>query len=247
DPFVPGGRLYRTGDLAAWRGDGTIEFHGRADGQVKLRGFRIELGEIEAQLMACAELAAATVMVRDDTGDQHLIAYVVPRAGAALDLDAARARLAAVLPRYMVPSAIIALDRLPMTPNGKVDRQALPAPSARRADLGGDYLAPEGDLEQAISRIWAEVLGVDRIGANDNFFDLGGNSLMIVSVGSRLCALLGRPVPVAVLFQYAQVRSLSAHLAGLGREASVPPAHPDRRTAGVRRLADQRRGRPVKS
>ncbi|HEX3759507.1 MAG TPA: amino acid adenylation domain-containing protein [Kofleriaceae bacterium] len=246
DPFEPGGRLYRTGDLAAWRSDGAIEFLGRADDQVKLRGFRIELGEIEAQLMACAELAAATVVMRDDTGDPRLIAYVVPRVDAALDVEAVRTRLATVLPRYMLPSDIVALDRLPMTPNGKVDRRALPAPSARRADLGGDYLAPEGDLERAISRIWAEVLGVDRIGANDNFFDLGGSSLMIISVKSQIEALLGRPVPVAVLFQYAQVRSLSAHLAGLRRETSVPPARPEDRTAGVRRLADQRRGRPVK-
>jgi acyl carrier protein len=170
---------------------------------------------------------------------------VVPHAGAALDLDAVRARLAAVLPRYMLPSAIVALDRLPMTPNGKLDRRALPAPSAQRADLGGGYLAPEGDLEQAISQIWAEVLGVDRVGANDNFFDLGGSSLLIVTVGSRLRALLGRPVPVAVLFQYAQVRSLSAHLAGLGPTSA--PARPVDRGAGVQRLANQRRNRPVKS
>ncbi|HMG57451.1 MAG TPA: phosphopantetheine-binding protein, partial [Kofleriaceae bacterium] len=246
DPLEPGGRLYRTGDLGAWRNDGAIEFHGRADDQVKLRGFRIELGEIEARLMACAELAAATVIVRDDAGDPRLVAYVVPRAGAALDLDATRARLAAVLPRHMLPSAIVALDRLPLTPNGKLDRRALPAPSARRADLGGGYLAPEGDLEQAISRIWADVLGVDRVGANDNFFDLGGSSLLIVAVQSRIEALVGRPVPVAALFQHAQVRSLTAHLAGLAREPSAEPARSAPRAAGGRRLADQRRGRPVK-
>jgi len=246
DPFEPGERLYRTGDLGSWRSDGVIEFHGRADHQVKLRGFRIELGEIEAQLLAAGELAAATVIVRDDAGDRRLVAYVVPHAGVALNLDAIRARLAAVLPRYMLPGAIVALDQLPMTPNGKVDRRALPAPSARRADRGGGYLAPEGDLEQAIARIWAEVLGLDRIGASDNFFELGGNSLLMVAVQSRLHALLGRPVPIAVLFQHAQVRSLGAHFAGAGRAPSVPPAASAHRTAGARRLADQRRSRPAK-
>jgi amino acid adenylation domain-containing protein len=224
DPFEPGGRLYRTGDLAAWRSDGAIEFHGRADGQVKLRGFRIELGEIETQLLAQAELAAATVVVRDDAGDPRLVAYVVPRAGAVLDLDAVRARLAQALPRYMLPSALVALDQLPMTPNGKVDRRALPAPSARRADLGGGYLAPEGDLERAIARIWAEVLGVDRVGASDNFFDLGGSSLLLVAARSRLSGVLGRTLPMVVLFQYPQVRTLAAHLAGLGANTAVAPS-----------------------
>jgi amino acid adenylation domain-containing protein len=246
DPFEPGGRLYRTGDLAAWRSDGTIEFLGRGDDQIKLRGFRIELGEIEAAVMASAEIAAAAVMVRDDTGDQRLVAYVVPATGVVLDLDATRARLAAALPRHMVPSTIVALDGLPITPNGKIDRRALPAPSTRRADLGGGYLAPEGDLEHAISRIWAEVLGVDRVGATDNFFDLGGSSLLLVSARSKIEALLGRPVALVVLFQHAQVRSLTVHLAGLGHAAAPQPTASADRTAGRRRLADQRRGRPIK-
>jgi amino acid adenylation domain-containing protein len=254
DPFEPGERLYRTGDLAAWRPDGAIEFHGRADHQVKLRGFRIELGEIEAQLLAIAEVAAATVIVRDDTGDPRLVAYAVPRAGAALDVDAIKTRLAAVLPRYMLPGAIVPLDRLPVTPNGKVDHRALPAPSGRRADLGGGYLAPQGELEQAISGIWAEVLGVDRVGATDNFFDLGGSSLLLVTVRSRLEALLGRPLAMVALFQYAQVRSLAAHLAGSAGladpagpgPAPAEPARASHRAAGTRRLAEQRRGRPTR-
>jgi amino acid adenylation domain-containing protein len=248
DPFEPGGRLYRTGDLGAWRSDGAIAFHGRADHQVKLRGFRIELGEIEAQLVRCAGVAAACAVVRDDTGEPRLIAYVVPSAAGALDgdaLDAVRSRLAGVLPRYMLPGAIVALDRLPVTPNGKLDHRALPAPSGRRDELGGGYLAPEGELEQAISQIWAEILGVDRVGAHDNFFDLGGSSLRLVAVRSRIEALIGRPLPMVALFQHAQVRSLSAHLAGPAAQPT-PEAPRAARTAGARRLADQRRGRAVK-
>jgi len=250
DPFAaagPGARMYRTGDLGRWRADGRLEYLGRVDHQVKLRGVRIELGEIEAVLCAQPDIAEAVVVVRDDTGDPRLVAYAVPRAGAALDLDAARARLAEVLPRYLVPGAIVALDRLPLGANGKLDRRALPAPSARRVDLGGDYLAPEGDLEHAISEIWAGVLGVDRVGANDNFFDLGGSSFLLAQVRARIEARLGRSVPMVVLLQCAQVRSLAAHLAGVAEVAPAEPAPPSTgRAEGARRLAGQRRGRDRK-
>ncbi|HEY6179586.1 MAG TPA: amino acid adenylation domain-containing protein, partial [Kofleriaceae bacterium] len=222
DPFSdqPGARMYRTGDLGRWRATGELEYLGRIDHQVKLRGHRIELGEIEAQLLAHDGVAEAVVTLRDDTGDPRLVAYVVARGGASLDVTAVRRRLSEVLPRAMVPAAIVAIDRLPVSPNGKLDRRALPAPSSRRDDLGGDYLAPDGDLEQAISRIWAEVLGVDRIGANDNFFDLGGSSFLLARVRARLEGLVGRPVPMVVLLQFAQVRSLSAHLAAGHGEAA---------------------------
>src|SRR5262249_38728811 len=150
------------------------------------------------------------------------VAYIVPRGGG-VDVDTVRTQLAAVLPRYMIPGAIVALDALPLTPNGKIDQRALPAPSGLRADLGGGYQIPQGELEQALARIWAEVLGVDRVGASDNFFDLGGSSLRLVAVRSRIEALIGRSVPMVALFQYAQVRSLAAHLAGLG-PAAVEPA-----------------------
>ena len=248
DPFSdrPGARMYRTGDLGRWRASGELEYLGRIDHQVKLRGHRIELGEIEAQLLADDAIAEAVVTVRDDTGDPRLVGYVVSRAAAALDVTAVRRRLSQVLPRAMVPAAVVALDRLPVTPNGKLDRRALPAPSSRRDDLGGRYLAPDGDLEQAISRIWADVLGVDRVGANDNFFDLGGSSFLLARVRARVEQLVGRPVPMVVLLQFAQVRSLSAHLAAGGDGPAPPePARPDavHRTQGARRLADQRRAR----
>ncbi|WP_266157235.1 non-ribosomal peptide synthetase [Dyella silvatica] len=209
DPLAPGERLYKTGDLAAWRADGTIEFHGRADHQVKLRGFRIELGELEAELLAHPDVTAAIAMVRHDTGDPRLVAYVAPP----VDVDHLRDRLAAVLPRYMLPSAIVALDHMPVTPNGKIDRAALPAPSANRDERGGGYVAPDGELAQAIARIWAEVLGVDRVGAHDNFFALGGSSLLLVALRSRLEAVLGRPVALKSLAEAASVSELAARLA----------------------------------
>ena len=252
DPFStrPGARMYRTGDLGRWSARGELEYLGRVDDQVKIHGVRIELGEIEAALLAQPEVSQAAVAVRDDTGDRRLVAYVVPRAGAPLAVDAVRRRLSQVLPRTMMPGAIVLLERLPLTRSGKVDRRALPAPSDRRADLGGNYVAPEGDLEEAISRIWAEVLGVDRVGASDNFFDLGGSSLLLGAVRSRLEGLVGRPVPMVTLLQFAQVRSLAEHLTDSARTESeaapapIPPARPAAaRTDGRRRLADQRRGR----
>jgi len=209
DPLAPGERLYKTGDLAAWRVDGAIEFHGRADHQVKLRGFRIELGELEAELLAHPDVTAAIAIVRHDTGDPRLVAYVAPP----VDVDHLRDRLAAVLPRYMLPSAIVALDHMPVTPNGKIDRATLPAPSANRDERGGGYVAPDGEFAQAIARIWAEVLGVDRVGAHDNFFALGGSSLLLVAVRSRLEAVLGRPVALKPLAEAASVSELAARLA----------------------------------
>jgi len=209
DPLAPGARLYKTSDLAAWRADGAIAFHGRADHQVKLRGFRIELGELEAELLAHPDITAAIAIVRHDTGDPRLVAYVAP----AVDVDQLRDRLAAILPRYMLPSAIVALDHMPVTPNGKIDRAALPAPSANRGARGGGYVAPEGELAQAIARTWAEVLGVDRVGAHDNFFALGGNSLLLVTARSRLEAALGRAVALKPLAEAASVSELAARLA----------------------------------
>ncbi|HTR51375.1 MAG TPA: amino acid adenylation domain-containing protein, partial [Kofleriaceae bacterium] len=244
DPFEPGGRLYRTGDIGAWRRDGTIEFHGRVDHQVKLRGFRIELGEIEAQLLAHAEISEAVVVVRDETGDQRLVAYVVPHCGAALDLDDLRVRLAAALPRYMVPSAFVALERFPITPHGKIDRRLLPAPSTRRVDLGGAYVAPDGHLEQAIARIFAEVLRVDRVGAGDNFFALGGHSLLATQVMSRLRRVLGVTVQVQALFEEPTLagfaRAVQARLAGHTARPAVPWAPMPRGSALPLSFAQQR-------
>ncbi|HLE84841.1 MAG TPA: amino acid adenylation domain-containing protein, partial [Thermoanaerobaculia bacterium] len=189
DPFTrrEGGRMYRTGDLVHWRPDGTLAFLGRIDHQVKVRGFRIELGEIEAVLAAHPAVAQAVVIVREDRpGDKRLAAYLVARPGAEAPAVAAlRAHLKERLPDYMVPPIFITLDELPLTPNGKVDRKALPAPDRNRPELGEEYVAPRNPTEAALAAIWAETLGLERIGVHDDFFELGGDSLMVIRVVSK--------------------------------------------------------------
>ncbi|HET7233248.1 MAG TPA: condensation domain-containing protein, partial [Longimicrobium sp.] len=194
----PGGRLYRTGDLARWLPDGTMEYLGRVDHQVKVRGYRIELGEIEAGLAEHAGVREAVVVAREDVpGEKRLVAYVVgdPAAGA----DVLRAHLGRALPAYMVPAAYVRLESLPLTPNGKVDRKALPAPEGDAYAVRG-YEAPVGETEQALAETWAEVLGVERVGRWDNFFELGGHSLLAVRVISRVRQVLGVEVALGELF-----------------------------------------------
>ncbi|PWG07513.1 non-ribosomal peptide synthetase, partial [Streptomyces sp. V2] len=178
DPFVPGQRLYRSGDVVRWRADGRLEFLGRGDDQVKIRGFRVELGEVEAALARCPGVGGVKVVARD----RRLAAYLVPAAGAVLDTVAVRQEAGRVLPEYMVPSAIAVLDELPLTPNGKVDQRALPEPEfANRAP----YLAPRTPAEETLAGIWADVLGIERVGVQDSFFDLGGDSILSIQVVSR--------------------------------------------------------------
>ncbi len=187
DPFEPSGqgRMYRSGDLGRWLPEGTIEYLGRSDQQVKLRGFRIELGEIEAQLRRYAQVKDAAVLVRDDEGDERrLVAYFSAREGAP-DIDSLRAHLHTVLPSYMVPDAFVQLESLPLTPNGKLDRQALPVPGWMTRALR-PYEAPRGVIETALAQVWQELLRVERVGRQDNFFELGGHSLLAVSLIERL-------------------------------------------------------------
>ncbi|WP_459477501.1 amino acid adenylation domain-containing protein, partial [Pseudomonas sp. No.117] len=204
DPFalVPGERCYRSGDLARYRADGILEYVGRIDQQVKIRGFRIELGEIEARLREIEAVAAAVVAVQENVGGSHLVAYVVPadseREAPALH-DQCRVLLHQQLPEYMVPSAWLSLDALPLNANGKVDRKALPRldfNQARRA-----YEAPDSALEQALADVWVEVLDVERIGRNDNFFELGGHSLLVTQVIARVRSGLGLELPLRALFE----------------------------------------------
>jgi amino acid adenylation domain-containing protein len=218
DPFGddPGGRLYRTGDLARWSSDGTLELLGRIDHQVKLRGFRIELGEIEAALVqhpAVSEAAAA--VVEPDGGDRRLVAYTVARPGAALPSAAGLRRfLQERLPRPMVPSVFVPLERLPLTPSGKVDRKALPVDGLEPLDPGTEGVPPRNPLEETLAAAWAQVLGLERVGVFDNFFDLGGHSLQAVQLVSRLASALGRPVPVRTVLQaptIAEMAELLAH------------------------------------
>ncbi|MCL7422702.1 MAG: amino acid adenylation domain-containing protein [Methylobacter sp.] len=226
DPFSqdPEARLYKTGDLGRWREDGSIEFLGRNDFQVKVRGFRIELGEIEARLAACDGVLEAVVIAREDhPGDKRLVAYLT--ASAELNIDELRAQLKAVLPEYMVPSAFMILDALPLTPNGKLDRKALPAPDAG-ALQSRQYEAPQGETEQALAALWGELLKVEQVGRHDNFFELGGHSLLAVTLIARM-RQAGLNVDVRTLFAAPTLAGLAA-LADNGSHAEqlvIPANH----------------------
>ena len=219
-PFTPGKRLYRTGDLVRWREEGVLEYVGRQDQQVKVRGYRIELGEIEHALSIQPAVREAVVICREDEpGDKRLVAYLVAEADAKVEISTLRAQLQARLPAYMVPSAIVQLEVLPLTPVGKVDREALPAPEGER-QLEQTYVAPRSDLEQRIAAIWCEVLGLDQVGVDDNFFDLGGNSLLLMRLRSLLGGRLQQELPVTDLFGFPTIRTLAQHCAGqrVGKE-----------------------------
>jgi acyl carrier protein len=203
DPFSsePSARLYKTGDLACYRSDGVLEFLGRVDYQVKVRGFRIELGEIEALLERHPAVRQAVAMVREDTpGEQHLVAYVVPGQEQALTPGDLRDLLREQLPDYMVPSAFVLLGALPLTPNGKVDRRALPAPDTSQLARLAEFVAPETPLEKRLAEIWTEVLGIEQIGIYDDFFDLGGHSLIATQLIYRINKVFGVNLSVRKLF-----------------------------------------------
>jgi amino acid adenylation domain-containing protein len=201
DPYgQPGDRLYRTGDLARWRSDGLLEYIGRRDDQVKIRGYRVEPGEVEAALAKLSGVRACAVVVRHDPGlGPRLFAYAVPER-APLDASAIRETLGRSLPAWMVPAGIVEVDTLPMTANGKLDRAALPPPPASRPTLRQHYVEPVGDTERVVASVFADTIGLDRVGALDGFFDLGGTSLAAVAVAQRLELRTGRTVPASTFF-----------------------------------------------
>ncbi|MEW1896263.1 non-ribosomal peptide synthase/polyketide synthase [Streptomyces albidoflavus] len=214
DPFGSGRRLYRSGDVVRRGPDGRLAFLGRGDGQVKIRGHRVELGEIEAALRARADVGGVAVAARESrSGSQRLVAYVVPAGGVALDVPAVRADLAGRLPAYMVPSDLVELAALPLTVNGKVDRRALPAPvdaDGGRDEEGAEYTAPLPGTQTVVAEVWAEVLGAERVGAHQDFFTLGGDSIAGLKVVSRLRTRLGAELSPRTLFDHPTVASLAA-------------------------------------
>ena len=238
DPFSaePGARLYRTGDRARWREDGTLDFLGRADGQVKVRGFRIETGEVEAALRALPGVADAVVDTRPGAdGADRLVAWVVSAAGASygandgaadgeVDNEELRAGLRRTLPHYLVPAAFVAIPAVPLTANGKVDRAALPDPAAGRGD---DFVAPRTATEAALAGLWTALLGVERAGLGDDFFALGGHSLLAVRLVSRIRDTLGAELPLRVVFEAPTLAALAARVdAARPAEGGAPAAAP---------------------
>ena len=225
DPWSarPGTRLYRTGDLARYLPDGEIEFLGRLDHQVKVRGFRIELGEVETALGACTGVRESVVLARENgAGERRLLAYVLPESGAEPSVVALRAALGERLPEFMIPSAFMVLSELPRTPNGKVDRKALPEPEMAAGRSG--YVELRGPAEELLAAVWADVLGIDRVGAGDDFFALGGHSLLAVRVLARVRDLFGVELPVRQIFEQPTVRALAARLEDRrGPAAAAPP------------------------
>ncbi len=240
DPFrkTAGARMYRTGDVARYRADGTIEFLGRVDQQVKIRGYRIELGEIESELGRHSGVQECVVVARDDAGsDPRLVAYLVPK-GAAPAIEELREHLRETLPEFMVPALFVSLAALPLTPNGKIDRKRLPAPEQSKPRTAAQFVAPQNALEATIAEVWRTVLNLETVGAEDNFFDLGGHSLLVVQVHRQLREKLPQPLSLTDLYRFPTIRSLAEFLASDGTNERVAKSV-DR--AAARRESLQRR------
>ncbi|HEV8693517.1 MAG TPA: alpha/beta fold hydrolase, partial [Lysobacter sp.] len=235
NPFSdePEARLYKTGDLVRWLADGSIEFHGRTDLQVKIRGFRIELSEIETVLGQHPAVKECVVIAREETpGGKCLVAYVVTREQPAPTANELRSFLQEKLPDYMLPSAYVFLAGLPLSPNGKVDRRALPAPDDARRDSEKRYLAPRDAMEEQLARIWENVLGIRPIGVTDQFFELGGHSLLAVRVVAQIERAFSKQLPVAAIFESPTIEQLAAMLREAERRAALPASIVEIQPAG---------------
>ncbi|MFN0226054.1 non-ribosomal peptide synthase/polyketide synthase, partial [Paenibacillus sp. KR2-11] len=224
-PFAPGEKLYRTGDLARWTADGQVDFIGRIDHQAKIRGYRIETGEIESLLLQAGGVKETVVAVIDDgSGNKALCAYYVPEAGTAggegVSAAELRDKLSQTLPGYMIPSYFVELAKLPLTPNGKIDRKALPAPQGAAA-AGAEYVAPRTELEAKLVRVWEEVLGAERIGVKDNFFERGGHSLRATTLASRVYKELGAELPLREVFRCSTVEAMARLIEGMEKREFV--------------------------
>src|SRR5258706_5917242 len=231
----PTRRLYKTGDLARYLPDGNIEFIGRIDNQVKIRGFRIELGEVEATLGRHLAIREAVVLAREDSpGDRRLVAYVVAAPDCAPSINELRDLLQQKLPEYMVPSAFVILKELPLNPNGKLDRKALPAPDQSRFEMDENYFVPRTPVEEILATIWAGILMLDKVGIHDNFFQLGGHSLLATQVISRVNDTFAIGLPLRRLFETPTIAglaaSIDASLTAKSDTQSIPPMVPRART-----------------
>jgi len=234
NPFGPG-RLYKTGDLARHLSDGDLEYLGRLDDQVKIRGFRVEPGEIESLLTQHPEVRERAVVAREfSVNDVRLIAYFVPAGKGSVDLNGLRDFLRPQLPDHMIPSALVSMDFLPLTPNGKVDRQGLPMPETLLPQAQTSFVSPQTDAEKLIAREWQEALQVDKVGVDDNFFDLGGHSLLVISLRDRLAGQFRRKITPVDLFRYPTVASLARFLTG-------PPDAEATQNSRVRDLASRQK------
>ena len=237
NPFndKPGARLYRSGDLVQWLPDGNLEFLGRIDNQVKIRGFRIELGEIESVLEGHPGVREAVVVLREDVpGDKRLVAYFTAKGGDQPSASELRGLLLAKLPEYMVPAAIVILDRLPLTPNGKVDRKALPRPALTWPELNEAFVVPRTPVEEVLARIWCEILGLNQVGVHDNFFELGGHSLLATRIISRVRHSFAVDLPLRSLFESPTVEGMASSLLQLAGK----PAELEKRAALLLRVAE---------
>ena len=217
-------RLYKTGDLARYRPDGTIEFLGRVDNQVKISGYRIELGEIENVLMQHPNVQSAAVTARQDApGEKKLVAYVVAKKDDCSTTEL-RAFLAQKLPAYMLPSAFVVLDVLPLSPNGKLDRAALPAPQTPAAENSNAPISPQSEMELKIAEIWRRVLGLQQVSVKDNFFDVGGDSLQLLEAHAELQKVIDSDLTMTDLFEYTTISALAQHLTGKGDTSRIREA-----------------------
>jgi len=231
DPFRPGGTLYRTGDVVRLRADGELEYIGRNDQQVKLRGFRIELGEIEAAIARHPSVASVVASVWEAReGDERLVAYVVPTEGEEISENDLRKHARSVLPDYMVPQHFVELGALPLTPNGKVDRKALPSPAGAVADRD-DFVPPRTGAEELLAGLWREALGQERIGVHDNFFDLGGHSLLCMQVVAQLARRTGVNVPPRMFVTSSLEQIASEMLEGTTANEARPSGGEERAAA----------------
>jgi acyl carrier protein len=205
--------MYRTGDLGRWQPDGEIGFIGRSDDQVKINGHRIELGEIETVLLRSGVVNAAAVLARANAeGEKELVAYMTGKEG--LQASDLRSYLSKYLPAYMVPARFIQLPEFPLTPNGKVDRNKLPEPKGLDLTTGVAYVSPRNEIEEELVAIWQELLGKDKIGIGDNFFDLGGNSIKILRMVMLSNRIFDKKISVAMAFRYPSIGTLAEYLAG---------------------------------